>query len=64
MMKRPLSLTIIAIWLALGFAMSIWAVSSMESNPIILKVVVQSGLPLILFQANAAIGAVVSAASA
>lgn len=36
----------------------------MTSNPISIKMVAQSGLPLILFQVNAAIGGIVTAASA
>lgn len=64
MVKRPLSLTIIAWFLVVTALFGLYGAATMGSNPLVMKMIEQAGVPLIVEQVWGAIGAVVTLAVA
>jgi len=60
MQKRPLSLTIIACFLGLSALVSIYSIAAVGSNPIAMKMLEQSRVPLAFLQGWGAIGCIVT----
>ena len=59
---RPLSLTVIGWWLALGAVFGLFGILSINSNPIALQMLQKTGLSTTLYQVNGLVGCAVSAA--
>jgi hypothetical protein len=64
MQKRPLSIAIIAWFLGISALISIYSLATMGSNPIAMKMLEQTRVPLMFLQVWGAIGCVVTLASA
>ena len=64
MQKRPLSLTIIAVFLALFSLLGLYGTITMGSNPAAMKMLEQSRVPLMFLQVWGAIGCAVTLACA
>jgi hypothetical protein len=60
MEKRPLSLTIIAWWMILGAAITVYSVATMGSNPVAMRLLQQGHVPLQFQQAMGVIALLVS----
>lgn len=62
--KRPLSLTIIAWFLVVTALFGLYGAATMGSNPLVMKMIEQSGVSLLVEQVWGAIGSVVTLAIA
>ena len=62
--KRPLSLTIIAWFLVVTALFGLYGAATMGSNPLVMKMIEQSGVSLLVEQVWGAIGSVVTLAVA
>lgn len=64
MVKRPLSLTIIAWFLVVTALFGLYGAATMGSNPLVMKMIEQTGVSLLVEQVWSAIGSVVTLAVA